>query len=83
MILIRVWNDKLEERLIRIDDLSLENTLKLGQAAKATTQQAQELFKSQTGNQTVDAQKLNSSYNTRRSRAQRQAIPSTTPEPSC
>ncbi len=58
MIVIGVISNSLRERLLRIDNLSLEDAIKIGQAAEATKKHAYELCRSQE-NQTTDALKLN------------------------
>ena len=58
MIVIGVMGNSLRERLLRLDNLSLEDAIKLGQAAEATKKHAYELCRSQE-NQTIEALKLN------------------------
>jgi hypothetical protein len=58
MIVIGVMGTSLRERLLRMDNLSLEDAIKLGQAAEATKKHACELCRSQE-NQTIEALKLN------------------------
>lgn len=58
MIVIGVMGNSLRERLLRMDNLSLEDAIKLGQAAEATKKHAYELCRSQE-NQTIEALKLN------------------------
>ena len=58
MIVIGVMGNSLRERLLRMDHLSLEDAIKLGQAAEATKKHAYELYRSQE-NQTIEALKLN------------------------
>ena len=57
MIVVGVLSNSLRERLLRIDNLSLEDAIKLGQAAEATKKHAYELCRSQE-NQTIDALKV-------------------------
>ena len=58
MIVIGVISNSLRERLLRIDNLSLEDAIKIGQAAEATKKHAYKLCRSQE-NQTIDALKSN------------------------
>ena len=58
MIVIGVMGNSLRERLLRMDNLSLEDAIKLGQTAEATKKHAYELCRSQE-NQTIEALKLN------------------------
>lgn len=64
MIVIGVTSNTLRERLLQIDNLSLEDAaVKIGQAAKATKKHAQELCRTQLGNQTIDALQVKPNYN--------------------
>ena len=64
MIVIGVSDNHLRERLLRVDKLSLEEAIKLGQAAEVTRQQAHELCKSQTGSHNaIDALRIQSNPN--------------------
>ena len=58
MIVVGVLTNSLRERLLRINNLSLEDAIKLGQAAEETKKHAYELCRSQE-NQTIDALKMN------------------------
>ena len=58
MIVIGVTSNSLRERLLRMDNLNLENAVKLGQAAEVTKKHAYELCRSRE-NQTIDALKWN------------------------
>ena len=58
MIVIGVLSNSLRERLLRINNLSLEDAIKLGRAAEAMKKHAYELCRSQE-NQTIDVLKMN------------------------
>jgi transposase InsO family protein len=70
MVVIGVLSNSLRERLLRMDNLSLEDAIKLGQAAEATKKHASELCRSQE-NHTIDA--LKQSKHNNKPRMQNQA----------
>ena len=71
MIVIRVIGNSFRERLLRIDNLSLEDAIKIDQAAEATKKHAYELCRSQE-NQTIYALKSNQQYQTKNAKTRRQ-----------